>query len=89
VPKLVEIRWLRVSRHLRDIDASVNFVLKLLCFVTRRSNGTTDFLCLMPQQTRIAARRCLLGVSSKNFPQGLSLPQNFQRAFSLVIEKVE
>jgi hypothetical protein len=49
------------------------------------------FARTISQTTRIAPRKCLLGVSSmkKNFHGGISLPQNFQRAFYMQIEKVE
>jgi hypothetical protein len=49
------------------------------------------FARTMRQTTRIAPRKCLLGVSSmKNIFHGeKSLPQNFQRVFYMLIEKVE
>jgi hypothetical protein len=64
------------------------FFVSLPSLQTRPLNR---FARTISQTTRIAPRKCLLGVSSmkKIFHGGISLPQNFQRAFYMQIEKVE
>jgi hypothetical protein len=64
--------------------------LPFFCFVTKPTDQTTEPISrTISQTTRIASRKCLFGVSSmkKNFHGGISLPQNFQRAFYMQIEK--
>jgi hypothetical protein len=64
------------------------FFVSLPSLQTRPLNR---FARTISQTTRIAPRKCLLGVSSmkKIFHGGISVPQNFQRAFYMQIETVE
>jgi hypothetical protein len=70
------------------------FTLPYLFFVLLPSlqmRPLSRFARTISQTTRIAPRKCLFGVSSMKrfFHGGISLPQNFQRAFYTQIAKVE
>jgi hypothetical protein len=103
VPKMVRIGWLGAAPHRGAIHAYIPYLtlpyltlpyltLPSFCFVTKPTDHTTEPICTHDiSNDADCSKEVPFGglIDEKISHGGISLPQNFQRAFYMLIEKVE
>ena len=83
---MVTIGWLGAARHIGEIYKHINLTLPYLFF------QTTEPICARDiSNDADCSKEMPFGgiIDEKLFHGGISLPQNFQRAFYMQIQKVE
>jgi hypothetical protein len=96
MPKMVTIGWLGAAPHIGEIyrEPYIQGYIPYLTFffVTNPTDQTTEPICTHNiSNDADCSKEVPFGglINEKFFHGGISLPQNFQRAFDMQIEKVE